>query len=97
MADAQLYGMDEAQLSTIINQTNSALEALNSLNNTVMTQTGDLGQANQSASGIKLTGKLSQWTADFNQVRNALVDLNNKAVNLRQIDINTAQNAAAAS
>ncbi|MBT0770189.1 hypothetical protein KIH74_14710 [Kineosporia sp. J2-2] len=90
----QTYGMTLEMLNAIITETQEAIDQLQVVNTQVNATTSDLGQANQSTSGTTLTGKLSDWSTDFLRVNNALSALNEKAKNLRNINISTNSTAA---
>jgi hypothetical protein len=93
MPDSGVYAFSDPDLSDIINKTQSAIDEMNTLNNLVQSHTEDLGTANQSDSGDILKTHLNTWTTDFHTCVNNLTDLNQKAQNLRQVNI-SAQDGA---
>ncbi|MGW5642788.1 hypothetical protein ACWEV3_17840 [Saccharopolyspora sp. NPDC003752] len=79
------YGLDEAQLSQIINATNTALTNMKSLNTQVQAQALALGDANQSESGRLLVSKFETWSTDFNNIQNQLGSLNTNVQGLLKV------------
>jgi hypothetical protein len=96
MADSTYGGFDpssyrfvDADLQTIITQTQSAITEMNTVNNTVQAHTDSLVDANRSDSGTILSGHLTTWTTDFHTCVNNLTDLNGKAQALLRVNQNT--------
>ncbi|MFD2420777.1 hypothetical protein [Amycolatopsis pigmentata] len=89
------YGYDDSTLIAVINATETAIQNMNHLNSEVQAMSAALPVVNNSASGQKLAARISDWTADFNQVIGALTDLNGKANDnlkvLRGVSTHTAQ------
>ncbi len=83
------YGMDDAQLASIIKATDDAVGQMRSLNARVTGQAEDYIHANNSESGRLMQNGLYQWTDEFNTIVGDLDQLNQKVALVRQ------QNAAA--
>ncbi|MEU6265520.1 hypothetical protein [Saccharopolyspora shandongensis] len=79
------YGLDEAQLSQIINATIKSLTDMKTVNTQVQAQAMALGDANQSESGRLLVGKFDTWAADFNKIQNQLESLNGSVRDLLKV------------
>jgi len=84
------YGMDDAQLRSIIHATHAAVADMKSVNSTVQAQAQEYIRANNSDSGRLMQQGLYRWTGEFNQIVGDLEQLNFKVDRVRQ------QNAAAA-
>jgi hypothetical protein len=93
---AGTYGMSDTDLQSIIQKTANAIDQMDQLGRSVMSNTDAVGAANVSTSGSVITGNLATWTDDFNTVRGLLTELNGKAQNLYQINVEAASNAQAA-
>ncbi|MEU5844930.1 hypothetical protein [Saccharopolyspora shandongensis] len=79
------YGLDESQLSQIINATNKSLTDMKSVNTQVQAQAMALGDANQSESGRLLVSKFDTWSADFNKIQAQLESLNGSVRDLLKV------------
>ncbi|MFT7841743.1 hypothetical protein Q5530_36880 [Saccharothrix sp. BKS2] len=74
---------DEALLIQIINGTDTALQNMGTVNQQVTLIAGQLGMANQSTAGQKLTYALTDWGHGFNRVVNSLRALNDNVIRMR--------------
>jgi hypothetical protein len=82
------YHFTDEQLTSIITQTDNAIQEFNRVNTAVGGSGEQLPVANQSDSGSLLGGHLTQWNSDFNQCVTNLQDLNHKATALRTVNLN---------
>ncbi|MEV0406060.1 hypothetical protein [Actinoallomurus sp. NPDC050550] len=87
--DPGSYHFSDPDLLAIINKTSDAINEMNQLNNTVMSHTELLGDANRSDSGRVLTQHITTWTSDFHKVVGNLEGLNTRAQGLLQVNRTT--------
>jgi hypothetical protein len=95
MPTSSTYAFSNDQLTQIITRTADAIGEMNQLNSLVQSHSDMLGSVNRSDSGGILQNHLMTWTQDFHTVVNNLTDLNQKAINLRNVNINASQNSTA--
>lgn len=82
------YGYEDGMLVQVISATDTALGQMNQVNNTVVGLSGQLPVVNNSTSGVKLAGLLSDWSTDYNKIVKQLEELNGKAQGLLQVNRN---------
>jgi hypothetical protein len=93
---AQQLHLDDSQLSMIINETDSDLSQIRTLNVQVLSLSDVIAQNSQSDSGRIMQQKLATWSGDFAQIERNLSSLNDKAKALRTALLNAGQGAASA-
>jgi hypothetical protein len=87
------YGMDDAQLKSIIDATNDALGRMNGVNQTVTGEAGYYISVNNSDSGKIMQDSLNQWSEKFGKITGDLDNLNHKVTALRANNTNTGTGA----
>ncbi len=90
------YGLDQAQMQSIINQTNDALSQMTTLNGTVQARADDIYSHAQSDAGRILQQRLNTWNTDFRAIINALSELNDGVQQWLQTNVGTGSGAAGA-
>lgn len=70
------YGLDDAQMTSVIQATQQAIDEMHSVNQSVTGTSGDIGAANQSTSGGKTQTALIDWTSVYTQIINDITVLN---------------------
>jgi hypothetical protein len=88
--------MNDAQLRSIIDRTNSSISRMSSLNGRVTLQAEDYIHVNTSDSGRTMQEALHTWTHEFHQIVAALNQLNQKVDTVRRTNFATDQQATAA-
>lgn len=78
-----VYGMDDAQLLSIINATRDAIDRMNTVNGGVQSQAGSYTQTNNSDSGRTMQNRLTTWNGEFTKLVGDLDNLNTKVTNVR--------------
>ncbi len=87
------YGMDDAQLASIITATNDALGRMNGVNQTVTSEAGYYISVNNSDSGRIMQNNLNDWSSKFGKITGDLDQLNFKVAKLRQNNTSTSGGA----
>jgi hypothetical protein len=82
------YGYEDSMLVQVISATDTALGQMRGVNNTVVSLSGQLPVVNNSTSGVKLSGLLSDWSTDYNKILTELENLNTKAQGLLTVNRN---------
>lgn len=90
------YGYEDGMLLAVISATDEALSQMNTVNNNVISISGQLPLVNNSDSGIKLGGLLGDWSTDYNKILNQLTELNGKVKYLLNINRTTTGDATGA-
>lgn len=73
------YGYDDATLNAVITATSNSIQQMERVNAQVVGLSSQLPVVNNSTSGIKLGGLLSDWTTEYKRVVGELNALNEKA------------------
>jgi hypothetical protein len=79
---AQMLHLNTSQLTMIINQTGTAVDEMNRLNNQVDSTAATIGGAMQSDAGRLLNNRLAIWNGDYAQVVSQLNELNGRATDM---------------
>lgn len=79
MAGNGNFGYDDGMLVQVISATDTAIGQMENVNTQVIGISGMLPVVNNSTSGMKLSGLLSDWTSEYNRVVGELRALNEKA------------------
>lgn len=90
------YGYEDSMLLSVISATDEALGQMGRVNSTVLGISGQLPVVNNSASGIKLSGLLGDWSTDYNKIVNQLTELNGRVQTLLNINRTAESDASAA-
>jgi hypothetical protein len=90
------YGMNDAQLLSIINATRDAIDRMNTVNNGVQGQAGSYTQTNNSDSGRTMQQRLITWNEEFTRIVGDLDNLNTKVTNVRANNNDTSSAASGA-
>lgn len=90
------YGLEQAQMQNLINQTNSAIAQMMSLNASVQMRAGDIYAHAQSEAGKILEQRLSTWNTDFTAIVNALSELNSSVQQWMNTSVSTGGQASGA-
>lgn len=94
---AGTYGYDPDMLARIISATVTAIDKMRNLNVRVIGLAGELPAVNRSASGVKLSGLLNDWTREYGQIVNNLEVLNEKVNGLLKTSGSVSEEATSAS
>jgi hypothetical protein len=73
------YGYEDSTLNSVITITDEYIQKLHNVNGQVLGISEQLPAVNNSTSGMKLAGLLSDWTGGFKGIVGALTALNGKA------------------
>lgn len=90
------YGLDSAQMQGVVNQTQSAIDQMNTLNSRVQSTAGDIAAHNQSDAGRIVQNRLDTWNSDFTPIVSALSELNTKVESWLRANVQASSDAAGA-
>ena len=91
---ADQLGLDRSRLDSIIAHTQGSIGEMNTLNNGVMSLSGDIAQHMNSDAGRIMYQRLNTWTYEFTQIKGSLEALNTRVTQMRNKLVEA--NAAAA-
>lgn len=73
------YRFTDTLLHGVVSSTDLAISQMNSVNSAVLGISAQLPVANNSASGVRLAARLSDWNVEFKAIVDELMELKTKA------------------